>query len=548
MGVMWSRVMRLVAGAILVIGFGAAAANASGDVAWSVSPLPPVSDGGLWGVSCSSITFCMAVGYQVGPLGHHVPLAYRFDGVSWSLQSTPYPPGGLGSDIELNAVSCTSSIACTAVGYADLPVQLPDGLFQPQIHALAEHWDGVEWSIQATPGVGNVNGQNLAELTGVSCTSSTACTAVGISNFAGGGATLVERWDGVQWSIQPSPSPGSDGAGLNTVSCASGTTCTAVGHSVPYGPTLVERWDGARWTTQTTHDAPNWIDPNLHGVSCTSNAACVAVGAYTIDVADELVGKVLAEHWVGLQWSVQPVAMPSDANRTVGVEHGSMTAVSCVARAACTAVGWYRNKHGSGVQVALAEHWDGHAWFPEPAAHPPGTYQFLSAVSCVTDTACVAVGQSGSPAGVAPLAERSIGLAPARVAITGIRATPLSLGCATETGVQDRESRAVAADAVCRHFQLTVGGTIRVGGRLARTARGRLTVAVTATLPRGPTMRAARRFVAGGRWHILLVLPGVNLDPLPPLYLIVVRYHGDHTIGQASAMHRIRVESELAGL
>ena len=140
------------------------------------------------------------------------------------------------------------------------------------------------------------------------------------------------------------------------------------------------------------------------------------------------------------------------------------------------------------------------------------------------------------------------GRAPARVAISRIRATPLSPRCATETGLQERESSAAPADAVCRHFRLTVGGTIWLGGRLARTARGRLTVTVTAKLPRGPIIRAARGFVAGGHWHISLVLPGVNLDPVPPRYLIVVRYHGDHTIGPASARRLVRVESERAGL
>ena len=140
------------------------------------------------------------------------------------------------------------------------------------------------------------------------------------------------------------------------------------------------------------------------------------------------------------------------------------------------------------------------------------------------------------------------GLAPAQVTIRGIRATPLSPRCATEIGVREREVRAVIADAVCRHFRLSASGVIRVGGRLAPTARGLLTVTVTATLPRGPTMRTARTFVAGGRWRISLVLPGVNLDPLPPRYLIIVRYHGNHSLGPASTERRIRVESEPAGL
>ena len=136
----------------------------------------------------------------------------------------------------------------------------------------------------------------------------------------------------------------------------------------------------------------------------------------------------------------------------------------------------------------------------------------------------------------------------AAVAISRIRATPVSPGCATETGTKERETRAGAADTTCGHFRLTVRGAIRVGGRLAPDASGRLTVTVTAMLPRGETMRAAQGSVARGGWRVSLILPGVNLDPLPPRYLIIVRYHGDNTIRQASAARHIRVESERAAL
>jgi adhesin/invasin len=136
----------------------------------------------------------------------------------------------------------------------------------------------------------------------------------------------------------------------------------------------------------------------------------------------------------------------------------------------------------------------------------------------------------------------------AAVTITGIRATPVSPGCETETGTNERKVRAGAADAACRHFRLTVLGAIRTGGSLARAANGHLSVSVAAMLPRGATMRAAQGSVIRGGWRVSLILPGVNRDPLPPRYLIIVRYHGDDTLGPASATHPIRVESERAGL
>ena len=61
-------------------------------------------------------------------------------------------------------------------------------------------------------------------LSRVSCTSVTACTAVG---FAASG-TLIESWDGTTWSVASSPGKGS-GSGLAGVSCLPAATCTAVG-------------------------------------------------------------------------------------------------------------------------------------------------------------------------------------------------------------------------------------------------------------------------------------------------------------------------------
>jgi hypothetical protein len=327
--------------------------------------------------------------------------------------------------------------------------------------------------------------------------------------------------------------------------------CTAVGKLTPYGHTLIERWDGVRWAVQTPGDPGNYgSDPNVAGVSCASGAACVAVGYYTVDVNDAELFRPLAEHWDGRHWSLQHVVVPSDATRQSlrYEQYAAMDGVSCVARSACMAVGSYHNNANPDFGSALVEHWDGHAWLPEAAAQPPGTFQSLSGVSCVPEGACVAVGTYGNPAGGGLLVERSVGPPTATVAITRIRATPVAPGCETETGTKEREARAVTADVTCRHFRLTVRGAIRIGRRLAHHAHGFLTVTVTAMLPRGPTMRTAEGAVTLGGWRVSLILPGVNRDPLPPLYLIIVRYHGDPTIGRATAARHIRIESERVGL
>jgi hypothetical protein len=68
----------------------------------------------------------------------------------------------------------------------------------------------------------------------VSCTSATACAAIG----RGRRGTLAEIWNGKRWTIERLPKP--NRASLFGVSCASATACIAVGSSSE--ATLAERF------------------------------------------------------------------------------------------------------------------------------------------------------------------------------------------------------------------------------------------------------------------------------------------------------------------
>jgi hypothetical protein len=97
----------------------------------------------------------------------------------------------------LNAVSCTSTVACTAVG------------------SVVDGWNGRRWSIQPARIPAN------EELNGVSCTSANACTAVGPDIYA---------WNGRASSRVTVPQPrGATAAWLNSVSCTSRHACVGVG-------------------------------------------------------------------------------------------------------------------------------------------------------------------------------------------------------------------------------------------------------------------------------------------------------------------------------
>jgi hypothetical protein len=251
-------------------GFTSTLAEQWNGTAWTIqtTPNPPgMQAGGLDGVSCTSASACTAVGWYQTSSGPEFTLAEQWNGTAWTIQTTPKPSGS--TDTELNSVSCTSASACTAVGFYQNPLESLEG-------TLAERWNGTSWTIQSTP---NPSGSSLSDLFGVSCTSASNCTAVGSSATS----TLAERWDGTSWTIQSTPNPpGSTQIFLDGVSCTSASSCTAVGH-YQSTLTLAEVWNGTSWAIQGTPNKAGYSDSALAGVSCTSVSACTAVGAYSKD-------------------------------------------------------------------------------------------------------------------------------------------------------------------------------------------------------------------------------------------------------------------------
>jgi len=340
---------------------------------------------GLYGVSCTSPTACIAVGTSGNGTTVATSLAERWNGTNWTIQQTPGPPGATSSSFY--SVSCTSPDACIAVGNFRR-----SGVTEP----LAESWNGTKWALQQVSGPPGADG----ELYGISCSSATACTAVGNSDF---GAALAERWNGSTWTIQRTPKPG--GAiyrftYLTSVSCTSPTACTAVGESdtgLAYSrtnigyQTLAETWNGAEWTIQHTPSSGPGTDTFLEGVSCTSPTECIAAGDNGSPTATG--GVVLAERWNGTNWAITPAPQPARGPF-------AFAGVSCTSPSSCTAVG--------GPFDVLAETWNGTNWAVTSALRPAGElYPSLSSVSCTSATACIAVGQSNNGAGsvAVPLAE-----------------------------------------------------------------------------------------------------------------------------------------------
>jgi hypothetical protein len=305
---------------------------------------------------------CLGVASRLGPGWRNYP----------DLVCRAQPQPGSGYNI-LSAVSCVSPAACTAVGY-----DREDTAPYP-FHTLTESWNGTRWSVVHSP---TPDGSLFIDLTGVSCLSAAACTAVGYYYLLSSGTieTLVESWNGAKWSVVPSPSPAS-GNFLNGVSCVSVTACTAVGsdYETPTAQrTLVESWNGTSWSVVPSPNRPS--SNVLDGVSCVSATACTAVGYH----GDRRSTRALIESWNGAAWSL--VTSPNP-----GSDYDDLYGVSCPSAAACTAVGKYNNP---GVEKTLVESWNGTKWTVAPSPSP-GTVDMLNGVSCASAATCTAVGSNG---------------------------------------------------------------------------------------------------------------------------------------------------------
>jgi hypothetical protein len=358
------------------------------------SPTPPGNDAGFGETAVPAST--ALTGLKPGTLYHYRIVASSWVGTTdgtdqtfrtpgWIIQTTQNPVGALHDDF-LHGVSCSSATACTAVGeYTST---------EEKEATLVERWNGTTWEVQTSP---NPTGATGSFLESVSCPSSTACTATGYKEEKGGlHATLAERWNGSSWEVQTTPTSGNSDA-LGSVSCVSASECTAVGFVVSGNPAkktpVVENWNGKTWTVVSsaklpTEDEQSWFE----SVSCPAAKSCTAVGSY---ISSKLGEQSLAEHWNGSTWSVQTTPELADDDFEIHLD-----GVSCSATSACTAVGNYEK---SRVREVLVERWNGTSWqvqkTPNPTGKSEGAEGELTQVSCPSATSCVAIGADDSGSG-----------------------------------------------------------------------------------------------------------------------------------------------------
>ncbi len=175
---------------------------------------------------------CIAVGQQHQGLDR-LALAEHWNGAFWTIDASATPVAFLASN--LGGVACVTTNWCEAVGFtADVFDTLA---------SLAEHWNGSNWTIESAP-TPPLAIANAPLWTDVSCARKEVCTAAGNHvNPTFERVTLAMHLSGHTWSLQPTPNPaGSSDSELTGIACTPPKRCVASGFSFGGMKTLVERF------------------------------------------------------------------------------------------------------------------------------------------------------------------------------------------------------------------------------------------------------------------------------------------------------------------
>jgi hypothetical protein len=195
----------------------------------ATTPNPGVNYQTLYSVTSVSATDAWAVGSYYGPFGS-LTQTLHWDGSAWTVVGSP----NLGEDINLLGVDAISATEAWAVGW------YYDGSTE---HTLTIRWNGSSWSIVFSPDV--VDGQDNY-LTSVTMISPNDIWAVGnYWDLDGNIKTFSEHWDGTQWSLVTTLSPGDSYDFLYGVVGVSPDNAWSVGSTSFNGVTnvLMERYN-----------------------------------------------------------------------------------------------------------------------------------------------------------------------------------------------------------------------------------------------------------------------------------------------------------------
>jgi hypothetical protein len=337
---------------------------------WSVvpSPNPGTTFNYLWGVGALASNQVWAVGDFIAPGGDGRTLILKWNGTAW--EKVPGDnTGPIGLGFSLKAVSAVSGSDVWSVG--------------TNSHTLAEHWNGTSWTIAPSPNAGV--GDNV--LNSVSGSGTSDVWEVGFYAFGTEKRTLIEHWNGADWSIVPSPNSNKRLNVLNGVDTISPSNTWAIGYATSGGldqTTLVLHWNGTDWSIVPSPSPGTFGLNTLYAVTANSANDVWAVGSFT-NIGE--FAQTLALHWDGTSWQLIPSANVAGSNN-------ELYAVVALSPSDVWAVGYWGNA-ASGFST-LIEHWDGISWSIVASPNSSGD-NFLQAVSATGPSDIWAVGWSRNP-------------------------------------------------------------------------------------------------------------------------------------------------------
>jgi hypothetical protein len=178
-----------------------------------------------------------AVG-EINTNNHTAPLVEHFDGTTWSIIPGPAVPAG--KTLSLHSIGATSHRDVWVAGFGG-----------PVFFSLISHFDGQKFTNVAFP----LAGANLGQIAAIApndvwVVGTKAAGAIGT-------ATLTAHWNGLRWTVVPSPNASSSDT-LGGVSAIASNDVWAVGcgnfcgADTGAGSLLVEHWDGTHWTINPT--------------------------------------------------------------------------------------------------------------------------------------------------------------------------------------------------------------------------------------------------------------------------------------------------------
>lgn len=296
---------------------------------WTQIPLPVVNGAQFEDMEVVSANSIWVVGSVSNGTGGYTPVSLHWNGSTW--ENIPIPLSESARLFSIDARADSDVWAVGEAGCADYSTCI-------ETTPLVLRWDGVQWSRQTAPQPGS-----LAVV---------EAPADG-SVWAGGsiGEPWFVYWDGTAWSQQPSLLQGENSNFLNGIEAISPTDIWAVGGyekakqlGGKINRTLAQRWDGVSWSVIPTANEP--YDSYLNAVSAVASDDIWAVGGMARED-----GEMLIEHWDGTQWTIVPGPT---------LLKSALSDVEAIASDNVWAVG--TEDAGTTTPKPILLHWDGTQW------------------------------------------------------------------------------------------------------------------------------------------------------------------------------------------